>query len=139
MKNVCSYCAPLVHFPFVVFLVLSANVLAQDPVQIQFQTDPLLIQTGTDAVFTVLTVPDVLSMTWQYQGGVTLGLWAGGSAVINSVAQFQGRVSITATQLRIGSSQLRDAGNYTVEVIPTATTGLDTNSKSVQLRVFGKK
>ncbi|CAK6964306.1 uncharacterized protein si:dkeyp-97a10.3 [Scomber scombrus] len=116
--------------------VLSANVLAQDPVQIQFQTDPLLIQTGTDAAFTVLTVPNVLSMTWQYQGGVTLGLWAGGNAVVNPVAQFQGRVTITATQLRIGSTQLRDAGNYTVEVTPSATTGLATNSRSVQLRVF---
>ncbi|XP_044216388.1 uncharacterized protein si:dkeyp-97a10.3 [Thunnus albacares] len=116
--------------------VLSANVLAQDPVQIEFQTDPLLVQTGTDVVFTVLTVPEVLSMTWQYQGGITLGLFAGGSAVVNPVPQFQGRVSITATQLRIGGAQLRDAGNYTVEVIPSATTGLSTNSRSVQLRVF---
>ncbi|KAM7421320.1 hypothetical protein PAMA_015460 [Pampus argenteus] len=116
--------------------VLSANVLAQDPVQIQFQTDPVLVQTGTDVVFTVLTVPTVLSITWQYQGGITLGLWAGGASVVNPVPQFQGRITITATQLRIGGSQLQDAGNYTVQVTPSATTGLATNSRSVQLRVF---
>lgn len=114
-------------------------MLAQDPVQIQFQTDPLLVQTGTDIVFTVLTVPAVLSMTWQEQGGITLGLWTGGAPVVNPVPQFQGRVTITATQLRIGSAELRDAGNYTVVVTPFATTGLATNSRSVQLRVFGKR
>lgn len=120
-------------------VLLSANVLAQDQVQIQFQTDPVLVQTGTEIVFTVLTVPQVLSLTWQYQGGDTLGLWAGGAAVVNPVPQFQGRVTITATQLRIGGAQLRDAGNYTVEVIPSATTGLAANSRSIQLRVFGKR
>lgn len=122
---------------FLVFL--SASVLAQDQVPIQFQPDPVLTQTGTDAVFTVLTTSDVLSITWNYQGGVTLGLWAGGSAVVNPVAQFQGRVTITPTQLRIGATQLRDAGTYTVEVIPSATTGLTANSRSIQLRVFGKR
>uniref|UniRef100_A0A3Q1FYH4 Ig-like domain-containing protein n=1 Tax=Acanthochromis polyacanthus TaxID=80966 RepID=A0A3Q1FYH4_9TELE len=85
-------------------VLLPANVLAQDQVQIQFQVDPVLVQTSTEAVFTVLTVPEVLSMTWTYQGGVTLGLWAGGAAVVNPVAQFQGRVTITATQLRIGDA-----------------------------------
>ncbi|XP_035528743.1 uncharacterized protein si:dkeyp-97a10.3 [Morone saxatilis] len=115
--------------------VLSANVLAQDPVQIAFQTDPVLVQTGTDVVFTVLTVPQVLSMNWLYQG-VTLGLWAGGASVVNPVPQFQGRLTISATQLRIGGSQLRDAGNYTVEVTPIVTTGLGANSRSIQLRVF---
>uniref|UniRef100_A0A4W6C162 Si:dkeyp-97a10.3 n=1 Tax=Lates calcarifer TaxID=8187 RepID=A0A4W6C162_LATCA len=115
------------------FVFLSADVMAQ--VQIQFQTDPVLVQTGTEIVFTVLTVPQVLSMTWKYQG-VTLGVWAGGNAVVNPVAQFAGRVTITATQLRIGSAQLRDAGNYSVEVIPIATTGLTPNSRSIQLRVF---
>ncbi|XP_070767899.1 uncharacterized protein [Enoplosus armatus] len=74
-------------------------------------------------------------MTWLYQG-VTLGLWAGGNAVIDTVAQFEGRVTITATQLRIGGAQLRDAGNYEVEVTPIATTGLAANSRSIQLRVF---
>ncbi|TKS82424.1 HEPACAM family member 2 [Collichthys lucidus] len=74
-------------------------------------------------------------MTWQYKG-VTLGLYAGGSPVVNPVAQFEGRITISATQLRIGGAQLRDAGNYTVEVTPTATTGLSPNSRSIQLRVF---
>lgn len=125
---------------FILCLVLlSASVLAQNQVQIQFQTDPVLVQTGTEIVFTVLTVSEVLSMTWQYQGGVTLGLWAGGTSVVNPVPQFQGRVTISATQLRIGGAQLRDAGNYTVEVTPSATTGLTTNSRSIQLRVFGKR
>lgn len=96
------------------------------------------VQTGTQIVFTVLTVSQVLSVTWHYQGDVTLGLWAGGAAVVNPVPQFQGRVTITATQLRIGGAQLRDAGNYTVDVIPFGTTGLTPNSRSVQLRVFGK-
>lgn len=127
---------PLVLISLSLAVLLSASVLAQDQVQIQFQTDPLLAQTGSEVVFTVLTVTQVLSMTWQYQGGVTLGLWAGGAAVINPVAQFQGRVTITATQLRIGGAQLRDAGNYTVEVIPTATTGLAASSRSIRLRVF---
>ncbi|XP_008293193.1 uncharacterized protein LOC103367061 [Stegastes partitus] len=127
---------PLVLISLSLAALLSANVLAQDQVEIQFQTDPVLTQTGVEIVFTVLTVSEVLSMTWQYQGGVTLGLWAGGAAVVNPVAQFQGRVTITATQLRIGGAQLRDAGNYTVEVIPSATTGLAANSRSIQLRVF---
>lgn len=113
-------------------------MLAQDQVEIQFQTDPLLVQTGTEIVFTVLTVSQVLSMTWQYQG-VTLGLWAGGASVVNPAAQFEGRVTISATQLRVGGAQLRDAGNYTVQVIPLATTGLDPNSRTIQLRVFGKR
>lgn len=114
-------------------------MLAQDQVQIQFQRDPVLVQTGTEIVFTVLTVPQILSMTWKYQGEVTLGLWAGGAAVVNPVSQFEGRVTITATQLRIGGAQLRDAGNYTVNVIPSATTGLTPNSRSIQLSVFGKR
>lgn len=98
----------------------------------------MLVQTGTEIVFTVLTVSQVLSMTWSYQG-VTLGLWTGGTSVINTVAQFEGRLTITATQLRIGGAQLRDAGNYTVEVDPIDTTGLVANSRSIQLRVFGKR
>ncbi|XP_040901025.1 uncharacterized protein si:dkeyp-97a10.3 [Toxotes jaculatrix] len=124
---------PLLLISLSLAVLLSA---AQDQVQIQFETDPVLVQTGTEIVFTVLTVPQVLSITWQYQGGVTLGLWAGGAAVVNPVLQFQGRVTITATQLRIGGAQLRDAGNYTVDVIPSATTGLTPNSRSIQLRVF---
>lgn len=113
-------------------------MLAQDQIEIQFQTDPLLVQTGSEIVFTVLTVSQVFSMTWLYQG-VTLGLWAGGAPVIDPVPQFQGRITISATQLRIGGAQLRDAGNYTVEVTPTGATGLAPNSRSIQLRVFGKR
>nr|XP_033496872.1 uncharacterized protein si:dkeyp-97a10.3 [Epinephelus lanceolatus] len=127
---------PLLLISLSLAALLSARVLAQDQIQIQFQTDPLLVQTGTEVVFTVLTVSQVFSMEWQYQGGVTLGVWSGGAPSINPVAQFQGRVTITATQLRIGGAQLRDAGNYTVVVTPLATTGLTTNSRSIQLRVF---
>lgn len=119
-------------------VIIAAHVLAQDPVQIQFQTDPLVVQTGTEIVFTVLTQSQVLSMTWEYQGQ-TLGLWAGGTPVINPVDQFLGRVTISATQLRIGGAQLRDRGSYTVQVIPTATTGLAPNSMSGQLGVYGKR
>ncbi|XP_049585999.1 uncharacterized protein si:dkeyp-97a10.3 [Syngnathus scovelli] len=120
---------------FFVGLPLAVLVLAQDPIQIQFQTDPVLVLSGTEILFTVLTVPDVLSMTWLYED-VTLGLFAGGSPVLNEVAQFRGRLTITATQLRIGSAQLGDAGTYTVEVIPLASSGLTPNSRSVSLRVF---
>lgn len=98
------------------------------------------MQTGTEAVFTVVTVVQVFSITWGYPGGVTpLGLWVGGSAVLNTVTQYQGRVTITATQLRISSAQLGDAGNYTVTVDPLPTTGLAQNTRSIQLRVFGKE
>ncbi|XP_042345847.1 uncharacterized protein si:dkeyp-97a10.3 [Plectropomus leopardus] len=127
---------PLLLISLSLAVLLSANVLAQDQIQIQFQTDPVLVQTGAEIVFTVLTVSRVFSMEWQYQGGVTLGVWSGGSPSINPVAQFEGRVTITATQLRIVGAQLRDAGNYTVVVTPLATTGLTTNSRSIQLRVF---
>ncbi|XP_041648508.1 uncharacterized protein si:dkeyp-97a10.3 [Cheilinus undulatus] len=126
---------PLLLISLFLAVLLTANVQAQDQVQIQFQTDPVLVQTGTESVFTVLTVSQVLSITWKFQG-VTLGLWTGGTSQINTVPQFQGRITITATQMRIGSSQLRDAGNYTVEVDPLDTTGLVANSRSIQLRVF---
>lgn len=122
-------------FPLV---LLSVHVLAQDQVEIQFQIDPLSVQTGTEIVFTVLTVPQVLSMEWQYKN-VVLGLWAGGNSVVNPVTQFLGRVTITATQLRIGGAQLQDAGNYMVTVTPLASTNLAPNSKSIQLGVFGKR
>ncbi|XP_078108472.1 uncharacterized protein LOC144519311 isoform X1 [Sander vitreus] len=127
---------PLLLISLSLAVLLSDNVLAQSPVQIQFLTDPVLVQTGTEIVFTVLTVPQVFSMGWQYQGGVTVGTWTGGAAYVNPGTQFQGRVTIAATQLRIGGAQLRDAGNYTVVVTPTATTGLATNSRSIQLSVF---
>lgn len=127
---------PVLLLGLSVAVLLCADVLAQTPVDIQFQTDPVLVQTGTQIVFTVITVPNVLSITWQYNDGVTLGLWAGQSSVINPVPQFQGRITITATQLRIGSAQLNDAGTFTAVVIPDASTNLGQNSRSVQLRVF---
>ncbi|XP_041758324.1 uncharacterized protein LOC121585993 isoform X1 [Coregonus clupeaformis] len=117
--------------------VLLSIALSQDLVSIQFKSDPVLVQTGTDAVFTVVTVSQVFSITWGYPGGATpLGLWVGGSAVLNTVTQYLGRVTITATQLRISSTQLGDAGNYTVQVDPSPTTGLAQNTRSIQLRVF---
>ncbi|XP_068179913.1 uncharacterized protein si:dkeyp-97a10.3 isoform X2 [Antennarius striatus] len=126
---------PLLLISLSLAVLLPANVLTQDPVQIQFQTDPLLVQTGSEIVFTVLTVPDVLSMTWEYEQ-VTLGLFAGGQPTVNAVPQFLGRVTISANQLRIGGAQLGDAGTYTVEVTPSATTGLGSNSRSIELSVF---
>ncbi|XP_061573292.1 uncharacterized protein si:dkeyp-97a10.3 isoform X2 [Cololabis saira] len=117
-------------------VLLFAGVRAQNPVEIQFQTDPILSQTGSEIVFTVLTVSEVLSITWKYKEVTTVGIWAGGTAVVNPEPQFLGRVTITATQLRIGGAQLRDEGNYTAEVTPSAPTGLSPNSRSIQLRVF---
>ena len=105
---------------------------------IQFQTDPVLTQIGTEIVFTVLTVPQVFTMTWKYRGEVTLGVWTAGVSSVNPVPQFLGRVTIGATQLRIGNAQLGDAGNYTVEVQPIGT-DLSGNARSIQLRVFGKR
>ncbi|CAG6014585.1 unnamed protein product [Menidia menidia] len=114
---------------------MATLVLAQEPIPVQFQTAPVLSQTGSEAVFTVLTGPDIFSMTWKYQD-VTVALWAVGVGQVNPLPQFQGRVTISKNQLRIGGAQLRDAGNYTVQVDPAATTGLAPNSRSVQLRVF---
>ncbi|KAG9337144.1 hypothetical protein JZ751_029735 [Albula glossodonta] len=124
-----------------VFVILSAGlhpvVRSQDPVQIQFQTDPVLVRTGSEAVLTVVVVPDVWSVSWESPAKDTLGQYVVdlGSAV-NTVAQYEGRLTITPTQLRIRTSQLRDAGNYTVTVTPSGTTGLGRNSRSVELRVF---
>ncbi|XP_077455489.1 uncharacterized protein LOC144073496 [Stigmatopora argus] len=120
---------------FFVLFLLAVLGQSQDQVPIQFQTDPVLVLSGSDIQLTVQTVSNVISMTWLYEG-VSLGLYAGGSSVINDVAQFQGRIAITATQLRVRSAQLGDAGTYTVEVEPLASTGLAPGSRSVQLRVF---
>lgn len=110
---------------------------SQEPVSIEFQTDPVLVQTGTTIVFTVITLPDVVLVTWGYPGGSTpLAFWVAGTTNVNDVLQYQGRVSLTRTQLSITSAQLEDAGSYTVEVSPSASTNLATNSRSVQLRVF---
>lgn len=77
-------------------------------------------------------------MTWKYQD-VTLGLWTEAATTLNPVPQFLGRITIAATQLRIGGAQLIDAGSYTVEVIPLAPTDLAPNSKTIQLSVFSKE
>lgn len=111
----------------------------QDPVPIQFKSSPVQVATGNNAVFTVQTISSIFSITWLAPGGNTLGQWINNQAVLNPTAQYQGRVSISATQLTISSSQLSDAGNYTVTVTPFATTGLLTNSLSVTLLVYGKK
>ena len=115
--------------------------MSQDPVPIQFQIEPVLVQTRTEIVFTVLTMTNPLTITWSYPGGggKPLGLWVNGGPVINPVPEYLGRVSISATQLRISNAQLRDAGDYSVEVVPMDNTGLDPNTHSIQLRVFGKR
>ncbi|XP_056300316.1 carcinoembryonic antigen-related cell adhesion molecule 2-like isoform X2 [Pseudoliparis swirei] len=127
---------PLLLLSLSLAVLLSADVLAQDQYEITFQEDPVLVRTGAETVFTVLTGPAVFSMIWEYQGGVTVGQWSGGSAAINAGTQFQGRVTITANQLRIAGAELRDAGEFTVVVTPTASTGLAANSRSIQLSVF---
>ncbi|XP_029959556.1 V-set and immunoglobulin domain-containing protein 10-like isoform X2 [Salarias fasciatus] len=120
--------------PLLLISLLLADALAQNQVPVEFQQDPVLVQTGTDILFTVLTAPQVFRITWQYQDGIVLGSWSSGAAQINPVPQFLGRVSITATQLRIGNAQLGDAGSFTVEVVPLGTG--QSNSRSAQLRVF---
>ncbi|KAI9999950.1 hypothetical protein NQD34_011793 [Periophthalmus magnuspinnatus] len=112
--------------------LLSTPADAQTPVEIAFQKDPVQVQTGTDILFTVITIPNVFSMTWQY-GDVTLGLWSNNAAAVKP--EFQARVSITATTLRITRAVLTDAGQYTVIVEPNIP-GLGRNSKSATLDVF---
>ncbi|XP_058232091.1 uncharacterized protein LOC131344117 isoform X2 [Hemibagrus wyckioides] len=120
----------------VIILAVLPLTSCQDPVPIQFQSSPVLVATGTNAVFTVQTISNIFSITWLAPGGGTLGQWINNQAVLNPIAQYQGRVSISATQLTISSSQLSDAGNYTAVVTPSAPTGLSTNSRSVTLSVF---
>ncbi|KAI5611968.1 hypothetical protein C0J50_0636 [Silurus asotus] len=108
----------------------------QDLVPIQFQSSPVLVATGNNAVFTLQTISSIFSIAWIAPGGGTLGQWINNQAVLNPIAQYQGRVSISATQLTISSSQLSDAGIYMVTVTPLASTGLATNSRSVTLSVF---
>ncbi|KAL7840062.1 hypothetical protein AOLI_G00253850 [Acnodon oligacanthus] len=127
----------LLHPRFVITLaVLPWTAVSDSLVPIQFQTSPVLVASGSNAVFTLQTITNTFSIAWIAPGGSTLGQWVGGQAVLNSVPQFQGRVTITATQLTISSVLLSDAGNYTVTVVPTATTGFTTNSLSVALRVL---
>ena len=114
--------------------------LSQEPVSIEFQTDPVLVQTGTDILFTIINLPDVVLVTWDSPGGSTsLAIWSGGSGTVNPPTQYLGRVSVTRNQLRISNAQLTDAGSYRVQVNPSVGTGLASNSKSVQLQVFGKE
>lgn len=125
---------PLLLISLSLAALVFPDVLAQNQVPVEFQQDPVLVQTGTDILFTVLTAPQVFSVTWQYEGGIVLGSWSAGTSQVNPVPQFLGRVTITATQLRIGNAQLDDAGSFTVEVVPIGTG--QSNSRSAQLRVF---
>lgn len=117
-------------------VVLAAKVLAQEPVEINFSPELVQVQTGTAVLFTVQTNAQVFSMSWTYQTGETLGIWTSNGPSVNNVPQFVGRITISATQLRIGAAQLNDAGFYTVEVVPVSGTNLAKNSKSVELKVF---
>ncbi|KAM4736547.1 HEPACAM family member 2 [Anableps anableps] len=117
-------------------VLLSAKVLAQNLVPITFNPALVQVQTGSDILFTVEIGSAVFSMTWTYQTGDTLGLWTQNGPSDNNVPQFQGRITISATQLRIRAAQLNDAGFYTVEVVPSSSTGFVKNSKSVELKVF---
>lgn len=112
-------------------------VVCLDPVPVQFEKAPVLVASGKDAIFTVQTVPDVSLIRWTDSATTTLAMWANGSPVIISVPQYQGRISVTATQLKITNSQIRDSGNYSVSVEPSPTSGLGVNTRSVQLKVFG--
>lgn len=123
---------------FVCLVLLPVGVLGQKPVVINFQTNPVLSQTGTDVVFTLLNLPSVLVITWFYENG-SLGVWTGGTSTVEPPSQFQDRVFITANTLRIGRAQLRDAGSYQAMVVPTSNTNLSVNTGSVQLRMFGKR
>lgn len=127
----------LQHSCFLITLaVLLRTAETQNPVPLQFQTSPVLVATGSNAVFSLQTITETFSVAWISPGGSTLGQWVGGQAALNSVSQYQGRVTITASQLTISSTQLSDAGNYTATVVPIATTGLTTNSLSVALKVY---
>ncbi|XP_048009428.1 GATA zinc finger domain-containing protein 14 isoform X2 [Megalobrama amblycephala] len=127
----------LLH-PVVVFTLISLPLAAVclDPVPIQFEKTPVLVASGKDAIFTVQTVSDVSLIRWTDSGGTTLAMWVNGNPVVISILQYQGRMSVTATQLKITNSQLRDSGNYSVSVEPSTTTGLGVNTRSVQLKVF---
>ncbi|XP_016110338.1 LOW QUALITY PROTEIN: transcription factor mef2A-like [Sinocyclocheilus grahami] len=111
---------------------LPLAIVCLDPVPVQFKKTPVLVASGKDAVFTVQTVSDVSLIRWSNCAGHV------GSPDVMSVPQYQGRISVTATQLKITNSQIRDSGNYSVSVEPssTCTSGLGVNTRSVQLKVF---
>ncbi|XP_016400023.1 GATA zinc finger domain-containing protein 14 [Sinocyclocheilus rhinocerous] len=128
----------LLHPVVVVFSLISLPlvVVCLDLVPVQFEKTPVLVASGRDAVFTVQTVSDVSLIRWSDSTATTLAMWANGSPVVMSVQQYQGRISVTATQLKITNSQIRDSGNYSVSVEPSSTTGLSVNTRTVPLKVF---
>ncbi|XP_051999317.1 bromodomain-containing protein DDB_G0280777 [Xyrauchen texanus] len=127
----------LVH-PVVIFALTGLPLVAVclEPVSIQFEKTPVLVASRQDAIFTVQTVSDTSLIRWTNAVPTTLAMWANGQPVLISVPEYQGRISVTATQLKITNSQLRDSGNYTVSVEPSPATGLGVNTRSVQLKVF---
>uniref|UniRef100_A0AAY4A9Z3 Ig-like domain-containing protein n=2 Tax=Denticeps clupeoides TaxID=299321 RepID=A0AAY4A9Z3_9TELE len=126
---------PEMYFPaFVLVTALLRGAWSQSPVPVQFTTSPVLAKSGVAVVLSVQTISDVLYMTWMTASGKDVGLWSTNGAVVNS--DYQGRFTLSATQLQISVVQLRDAGNYTVTVVPQDTTGYSQNSRSVELNVF---
>ncbi|XDV39574.1 hypothetical protein PO909_008800 [Leuciscus waleckii] len=124
--------------PVVIFSLISLPLVAVclDPVPVQFEKTPVLVASGKDAIFTVQTVSNVPLIRWTASGGITLAMWVNGNPSVLPVQQYQNRISVTATQLKISDSQLRDSGNYSVSVEPSSTSGLGVNTRSVQLKVF---
>ncbi|KAA0702639.1 HEPACAM family member 2 [Triplophysa tibetana] len=117
-------------------LSLPLVAVCLDPVSVQIDKTSVQVASGTDVIFRVQTISDPSLITWTTAGGITLALWVNGQPVVISVPEYQGRISVTATQLKIGNSQLRDSGNYTVSVEPSPGTGLGIGTRSVQLKVF---
>lgn len=126
----------LLH-PIVVLSLTSfpLAVVCLNPVPVQCSS-PLLVASGTNAVFTVQTVPNVPLIRWTDSAATTLAMWVNGGPVLMSVQQFQGRITVSATQFTVSSSQISDSGNYSVSVEPSSTSGLSVNTCSVQLKVF---
>ncbi|XP_077077642.1 uncharacterized protein LOC143730940 [Siphateles boraxobius] len=127
----------LLH-PVVIFSLISLPLVAVclDPVPVQFEKTPVLVASGRDAIFTVQTVSNVPLIRWTDSGGITLAMWVNGNPTVLPVQQYQNRISVTPTQLKISNSQLSDSGNYSVSVEPSSTSGLGVNTRTVQLKVF---
>ncbi|KAK7158338.1 hypothetical protein R3I93_009525 [Phoxinus phoxinus] len=124
--------------PGVIFSLISFPLVAVclDPVPVQLEKTPVLVASGRDAIFTVQTVSDASLIRWTDSGGLTLAMWVNGNPPLLIVQQLQGRISVTATQLKISNSKLSDSGNYSVSVEPSSASGLGVNTRSVQLKVF---
>ncbi|XP_056619512.1 uncharacterized protein si:dkeyp-97a10.3 [Triplophysa dalaica] len=124
----------LLHL-FVVFILTGLPLVAVclDLVPVQIDKTSVQVASGNDVIFTVQTISDPSLITWTR--GITLALWGNGQPFV-PVSEYQGRISVTATQLKIANSQLRDSGNYTVSVEPSPGTGLGIGTRSVQLKVF---